>query len=240
MTTTEQVPYGNLQNPTIETFKEAILSERLEPTMPTQEHMSDCPYQIRQDLTRLLTLLRQPIADLRPTAEQARCIMTKIAKGVCPHIDTPLGDVETLLLQLEDRMELGKRAAEFYMKYNPSKLKDLPKVLDNFMGKEDELNEQMRMRYKADLNGEYTDPDPEIEPEEIDQQPVIAEEVSLARSGSPSEIFKENQRHDANRIKPPSASSTPVKFGVVPMVQALTPGRGSDSREASSSNMDDS
>jgi len=149
MTTTEQVPYGNLQNPTIETFKEAILSERLEPTMPTQEHMSDCPYQIRQDLTRLLTLLRQPIADLRPTAEQARCIMTKIAKGVCPHIDTPLGDVETLLLQLEDRMELGKRAAEFYMKYNPSKLKDLPKVLDNFMGKEDELNEQMRMRYKV-------------------------------------------------------------------------------------------
>ena len=179
------------------------------------------------------------MADLRPTAEQARCIMTMIAKGVCPHIDTPLGDVETLLLQLEDRMELGKRAAEFYTKYNPSKLKDLPKVLDNFLGKEDELNEQMRMRYKADLNGEYPDPDPEIESEEIDQQPTIAEEVSLARSAS-SEILKENQRHDANRIHPPSVSSTPVKFGVVPMQAPLTPGRGSDGRDASSSKMDDS
>lgn len=239
MTTTEQVPYGNLQNPSLETFKEAILSERLEPTMPTQEHMPGCPYHIHQDLTRLLTLLRMPIADLRPTAEQARCIMTKIAKGVCPHIDTPLGDVETLLQQLEDRMELGKRANEFYMKYNPSKLKDLPKVLDNFLGKEDELNEQMRMRYKADLNGEYPDPDPQIEPEEIDQQPVIAEQVCLDRSAS-DEISKENQRHDANRMKPPSASSTPVKFGVLPMQAPLTPVRGIDGRDASSSKMDDS
>ena len=31
-------------------------------------------------------------------------------------------------------------------------------MLESFVGKEDELNEQMRLRYKADLNGEYPDP----------------------------------------------------------------------------------
>jgi hypothetical protein len=35
-------------------------------------------------------------------------------------------------------------------------------VLESFVGKEEELNEQMRLRYKADLNGEYPDP-PESE-----------------------------------------------------------------------------
>ena len=47
----------------------------------------------------------------------------------------------------------------------PTQLRDLNKVLETFVGNEDKLNEQMRVRYKADLNGEYPDPEPEQESE---------------------------------------------------------------------------
>ena len=217
------MPYGNLENPTLDTFKSAILAEELEPKMPTKEHMPDCPDEALQDLTRLLALMWHHIPDLRPTAEQARRIITKIAKGICPHIHTPLEeDVEMLIQRLEDRMELGNKAAAFYNKYNPSKLKELGKVLDAFEGKEDELNEQMRLRYKADLNGEYPDPEPEIEPEDAEQDFDAMVDVDRGNGFADRSYFREGQ--EANSSTPFAGGSLGHQFGQQYGVMPASPG----------------
>ena len=96
--------------------------------------------------------------DVRPTAEQLRKVLTSITRKLSPKIALPVEEeVPLLVQQLQDRRSLGLKMIEFYSKYNPVKLKDLSAVLKNFEGKQDELNLQMRLRYKADLYGEYPD-----------------------------------------------------------------------------------
>jgi len=164
------VPHSNLKDVSMEGHKAAIAAG-LEPKHPSNIHMPNCPPQTLADLNRLLVLLSQQTVEVRPTAEQARRIICHVAKTVrSRHINTPIeGDSEALLQQLEDRMELGNKMQAFYSKYNPDKLRDLAKVLENFVGKQELLNEQMRLRYKADLNGEYPDSEPEDDGSESDE-----------------------------------------------------------------------
>ena len=153
----ERVPHKELgENATLDAYKEAIMNG-LQPNLPSQMHVPDCPAPILQSFNSILELMHQYHPDLRPTAEQVRRIMTGIAKRVVRCLlDVPIQGTATELLQeLHDRMVLGNKVIDFYHKYNPAKLKNLSGVLANFVGKEEVLNEQMRLRYKADLNGEY-------------------------------------------------------------------------------------
>jgi len=135
----------------------------LEPRLPSQEHMPDCPSIVLANLQRLLGVLFQICPELRPDAEQARKIMLLLAKQVCvdlQEIPMEVEDPSQLLKDFEDRAELGNKLVKFYGKYNPSKLEELPQLCQSFAGQEEKMNAQMRERYKADLNGEYPDPEP--------------------------------------------------------------------------------
>ena len=135
----------------------------LEPRLPSQEHMPDCPSIVLANLQRLLGVLFQIYPELRPDAEQTRKIMLLLAKPVCvdlQEIPMEVEDPSQLLKDFEDRAELGNKLVKFYGKYNPSKLEELHQLCQNFAGQEEKMNAQMRERYKADLNGEYPDPEP--------------------------------------------------------------------------------
>ena len=41
----------------------------------------------------------------------------------------------------------------FYKRYNPERIQYLGGVLDKFIGREEDLNAEMRNKYNADLNG---------------------------------------------------------------------------------------
>ena len=130
----------------------------LEPRLPSQEHMPDCPSIVLANLQRLLGVLFQIYPELRPDAEQTRKIMLLLAKPVCvdlQEIPIEVEDPSQLLKDFEDRAELGNKLVKFYGKHNPSKLEELSQLCQNFAGQEEKMNAQMRERYKADLNCEY-------------------------------------------------------------------------------------
>jgi len=130
----------------LEVFKAAIYNG-LNPRLPSAGHMPDCSPSVLSDLNRLLILLSQHSPDLRPTSEQARRIITQIAKGVCSDMnDTPIeGNVSRLFMWLEDRMHLGLKIIEFFKKYNPTKMSTLPELLANFVGTEVEMSDHARL-----------------------------------------------------------------------------------------------
>eukprot|EP00277_Geminigera_cryophila_P002201 CAMPEP_0179422310 /NCGR_PEP_ID=MMETSP0799-20121207/10350_1 /TAXON_ID=46947 /ORGANISM="Geminigera cryophila, Strain CCMP2564" /LENGTH=479 /DNA_ID=CAMNT_0021196413 /DNA_START=14 /DNA_END=1453 /DNA_ORIENTATION=- len=187
-------PHSDLKDGSMDGFKAAI-ARGLEPKEVSHTHIPNCSPKTLLDFNRLLALLAQQMENLRPTAEQARRIMCHIGKGVkCSNLNMPIeGDCEALMQELEDRVELGNKMHDFYAKYNPAKLRDLNKVLETFVGNEDKLNEQMRVRYKADLNGEYPDPEPEQESESDEDDYQMGKGGELDMSCSPNaSASKEN------------------------------------------------
>lgn len=92
-------------------------------------------------------------------------------------------------------------------------------VLESFVGKEEELNEQMRLRYKADLNGEYPDPESEAASDvgmssQAILRPVYLVNDLLIFSTDSKQDAKENTKFDSNVLSSGSSGpQTPLKPG---------------------------
>jgi hypothetical protein len=59
---------------------------------------------------------------------------------------------EMLLQKLEARAQLGEMLLLFYQRYGPDRVKQVPGLLRKFVGKEHDLNAELRSKYNADLN----------------------------------------------------------------------------------------
>jgi hypothetical protein len=59
---------------------------------------------------------------------------------------------ETLLQKLEARAQLGEMLLLFYQRYGPDRVKQVPGLLRKFVGKEHDLNAELRSKYNADLS----------------------------------------------------------------------------------------
>ena len=78
---------------------------------------------------------------------------TESASNLSP--SRPQGkSTDALLLELEDHVRMAENLEFFYQRYNPDQIKHLPKMLNIFFGKEEELCAELREKYKADLYGE--------------------------------------------------------------------------------------
>jgi len=78
---------------------------------------------------------------------------TESASNLSP--SRPQGkSTEALLLELEDHVRMAESLEFFYQRYNPDQIKHIPKMLNTFFGREEELCAELREKYKADLYGE--------------------------------------------------------------------------------------
>lgn len=161
---TEKQPYSEVQD-SLEALQKAIANQGLKPLKP--EDVKELPADIAKDVQAVILLLNTKDPAARPDADRTSQVLAGLEAAFNgkttddDDIRTPeeifgkSQDYKVLMQEMGDRVNMAERLVKFYTQHNPKKLtvESIEQLLTNFAGNEEELNSDLRKRYKADLNG---------------------------------------------------------------------------------------
>mmetsp|Transcript_19378 Transcript_19378/g.64101 ORF Transcript_19378/g.64101 Transcript_19378/m.64101 type:complete len:461 (-) Transcript_19378:1770-3152(-) len=157
----EMPPYSDIPN-TMNSLRTAINEKGL--PLPTDHALKGLPEDVRKLYQKLFSLLQMQHPSLRPTAAQTLEAIESLNSVVAHHSKDShdksskdyLSKCADLLESLDRRSRIGTMLIEFYRVHNISKIDTIGSLLDQFEGRLEDLNESLRKRYNADLNGSYS------------------------------------------------------------------------------------